>query len=124
MQNITQQWQWQQWLQLVRSQSLTRLSACSAEVGEVQAALAAAFPHCQDLNNDPARDITRFIPHLSIGQFKNAAAAEEAGKVHVDLTLPPRSCFSLLRALIATPLGGKGGGGIISELMRNHVDML
>lgn len=45
---------------------------------ELQARLAAAFPDCQDLNNDPKRGITAFTPHLSIGQWKSAAAAEEA----------------------------------------------
>ena len=30
----------------------------------VQAALAAAFPACTDLSDDPRRGITRFVPHV------------------------------------------------------------
>ncbi|KIZ01024.1 hypothetical protein MNEG_6939 [Monoraphidium neglectum] len=45
---------------------------------QVQAALQGAFPACDDLSSDPARGITAFSPHLSLGQWRGAAAAEAA----------------------------------------------
>lgn len=92
----------------------------SEEVGELQAALAAAFPDCQDLNCDPLRGITHFIPHLSIGQFKNAEAAEAAGKalaanwrpisINIDaVCLISRTHFKEpFRIRYEVPLGGTG----------------
>ena len=45
-------------------------------LGAVQAALAAAFPACTDLSDDPRRGITRFVPHLSLGQCRPGGTAE------------------------------------------------
>ena len=44
----------------------------------MQAALVEAFPECTDLSDDPSRGITQFTPHLSLGQCRDRAAAEEA----------------------------------------------
>lgn len=55
----------------------------ATELQAVQAALVEAFPECIDLSWDPKRDITRFVPHLSLGQWRGraeaAAAVEELG---------------------------------------------
>ncbi|KAK3275207.1 hypothetical protein CYMTET_16650 [Cymbomonas tetramitiformis] len=50
----------------------------SQELLDLQATLTAAFPECKDLSNDPARGITAFKPHLSVGQWRNAAEASAA----------------------------------------------
>lgn len=47
-------------------------------VAALQAALQAAFPGCDDLSRDPARGIDAFTPHLSVGQWRDAAAAQAA----------------------------------------------
>jgi len=54
----------------------------------VQAALEAAFPHCSDLSSDPSRSIEGFEPHLSVGQWKSAAAADAAAR-RLAAALPP-----------------------------------
>ena len=54
---------------------------CSAELLQLQAALQAAFPRCTDLSDEPARGISAFRPHLSLGQWRSAAdvrAAQQA----------------------------------------------
>ncbi|KAL4448021.1 hypothetical protein ABPG75_005240 [Micractinium tetrahymenae] len=48
------------------------------ELAGVQAALASAFPQCTDLSSDPGRGITAFTPHLSLGQWRGAAAVAAA----------------------------------------------
>ena len=56
----------------------------SAELLQLQAALQAAFPLCTDLSDDPARGITAFRPHLSLGQWRSAGdvkAAQQARRV-------------------------------------------
>jgi hypothetical protein len=45
---------------------------------QLQAKLQAAFPDCFDLPSDPSRGISGFASHLSLGQWRDAAAAEEA----------------------------------------------
>jgi hypothetical protein len=50
---------------------------CASELVSLQAALAAAFPECSDLSSDPGRGITRFVPHLSIGQWRDKAALKQ-----------------------------------------------
>lgn len=35
----------------------------------LQAALQAVFPECNDLSEDPDRNITSYIPHLGVGQW-------------------------------------------------------
>lgn len=52
----------------------------TAELLEVQAALVAAFPQCSDLSCDPARGITAFTPHLSLGQWRTRQAVAEAAE--------------------------------------------
>lgn len=52
-----------------------------AELEALQAALQPAFPACTGLNADPARGITEFVPHFSLGQWRSAADAEAAAKV-------------------------------------------
>ena len=49
-----------------------------AELVQLQAALQAAFPQCTDLSDDPARGISAFRPHLSLGQWRSAAEAKAA----------------------------------------------
>ncbi len=51
-----------------------------AELVALQGAILEAFPDCRNQNDDPSRGITRYVPHLSLGQFLSAAAAEAAGK--------------------------------------------
>jgi hypothetical protein len=48
----------------------------------VQSALQAAFPACNDLSQDPARGITSFTPHLSLGQWTNKQQLLAAIQVH------------------------------------------
>lgn len=43
----------------------------------LQSALQGAFPGCTDLSDDPQRDITRFTPHLSLGQWPNKQLLQE-----------------------------------------------
>jgi hypothetical protein len=57
-----------------------------SELLALQSALASAFPDCQDLNLDPGRGITHFVPHLSLGQWKKRSQLiqdMEVGVVHV-----------------------------------------
>jgi hypothetical protein len=49
----------------------------------VQAALQAAFPQCSDLSDDPARHITAYTPHLSLGQWRDKQALMQAMQVCV-----------------------------------------
>ena len=49
-----------------------------AELVQLQATLQTAFPQCTDLNDDPARGISSFRPHLSLGQWRSAAEAQAA----------------------------------------------
>ena len=46
-----------------------------------QAALVEAFPHCTELSQDPARGITSFQPHLSLGQWHSRAHVLQAQQV-------------------------------------------
>ena len=46
-------------------------------LGAVQAALLAAFPACTDFSADPRRNITRFVPHLSLGQCRPSGTTAE-----------------------------------------------
>ena len=48
---------------------------------QLQAALFAAFPECHDLNLDPGRGISRFVPHLSLGQTRSRREAEALAQV-------------------------------------------
>ncbi|KAK9824440.1 hypothetical protein WJX72_010266 [[Myrmecia] bisecta] len=48
------------------------------ELLRLQQQLQAAFPECNDLSVDHSRGITGFTPHLSLGQWKNAAEVEQA----------------------------------------------
>ncbi|KAK9803101.1 hypothetical protein WJX73_002766 [Symbiochloris irregularis] len=47
---------------------------------QLQSTLFKAFPECKDLNEDPTRDIQEFVPHLSLGQWPNADAVQQAGQ--------------------------------------------
>ena len=49
-------------------------------IQDLYTALLAAFPDCDDLSNDPTRGITSLTPHLSVGQWKNKLAAEQAAQ--------------------------------------------
>jgi hypothetical protein len=42
-----------------------------AGLAAVQSALQAAFPGCTDLSDDPQRNISGFMPHMSLGQWHN-----------------------------------------------------
>ena len=46
-----------------------------------------AFPDCTDLSHDPARGITAFKPHLSLGQWHNRAEAEQVKQVRLQMRL-------------------------------------
>ena len=43
----------------------------------LQARLVAAFPDCTDLSLDPSRDISAYCPHLSLGQWRQGARAQQ-----------------------------------------------
>jgi hypothetical protein len=63
--------------------AIVMLYNCSTGLAKFQTALASAFPDCQDLKNDPSCGISHFVPHLAVGQFKSAEAAEAAAKVTI-----------------------------------------
>ena len=46
----------------------------------LQQALQHAFPECKDLSQEPSRGIQEFVPHLSLGQWRNADMARQAGQ--------------------------------------------
>lgn len=69
----------------------------SPSLESLQAKLAAAFPSCQDLNQDPARGITTFQPHLSLGQWPSASRADAALKATPSVV--PRLPLSTLTTL-------------------------
>lgn len=50
----------------------------SESLCELQFMLTTVFPECHHLNDDPSRNIEKFVPHLSVGQWSNREAAEEA----------------------------------------------
>ncbi|GBF95104.1 hypothetical protein Rsub_07688 [Raphidocelis subcapitata] len=91
-------------------------------VARAQSALQSAFPDCDDLSNDPGRGITQFSPHLSVGQWRDAAAAEAAARELAaswpagGLSFTVDNVFLLSRAghrepfalRWAVPLGGRG----------------
>lgn len=57
------------------------LAPCSAPSDGLQClydSLLGVFPDCDDLSNDAKRNITRFTPHLSVGQWPTAAACAQA----------------------------------------------
>lgn len=45
---------------------------------EIHAALVKSFPECTDLSLDTSRDITSFVPHLSVGQWPNENTVNDA----------------------------------------------
>ena len=47
----------------------------------MQQALYDAFPECRDLNHDPSRGITEFVPHLGVGQAQSRDALVQAEQV-------------------------------------------
>ena len=59
----------------------------TAEMLRLQAALQAAFPGCTDLSDDPSRGIAAFRPHLSLGQWRSAADAQDAQQARAGLVL-------------------------------------
>jgi hypothetical protein len=73
----------------------------SPELLQLQARLQGAFPFCDDLSSDPARGITRFRPHLSLGQW--------GGVQRVTAALQVRRARRLLRATATGP-GGRCAG--------------
>jgi len=50
----------------------------SPDLVQVQAALLGAFPECGDLSNDSSRGITKYSPHLSVGQWKTLEEVQGA----------------------------------------------
>lgn len=81
----------------------------AAELCRVQSALVEAFPECTDLSNDPTRGITRFTPHLSLGQWRNRAAAE-AAVAQLGASWRPVEFEAGGVALISRQVGERVGG--------------
>lgn len=65
-----------------RTQPLLLSSPHAAELLEVQAALARAFPQCGDLSTNAGRRIQRFTPHLSLGQWRTRGDVVAAMQRH------------------------------------------
>ena len=71
---------------------------CSAELVRLQAALQAAFPRCTDLSDDPARGISAFRPHLSLGQWRSSADVRAAQQARANWIRTPLPRHGLLDA--------------------------
>lgn len=53
---------------------------CCEKLQEIQSALLCVFPECTDLCSDPKRKINAFTPHLTVGQWPDQNAIEDAMK--------------------------------------------
>ncbi|GAB4824103.1 hypothetical protein N2152v2_011149 [Parachlorella kessleri] len=93
----------------------------SPELCRLQAALVEAFPDCSDLSLDPSRGITRFTPHLSLGQWRGshsaAAAVQEYGAAWAAEEFEAHSVALISRQGFDDPftiryLVGLGGGPV------------
>jgi hypothetical protein len=74
------------------------LDPCNEALLRLQARLSGAFPSCQDVNNDPQRGITKFRPHLSLGQSRpgrDLRAMREVSASTLSLSLSLSLCLSL-----------------------------
>jgi hypothetical protein len=58
------------WLSTSGAEALAQLKGLQRKLFE-------AFPECSHLNDDPDRDITDFVPHLSVGQWPDLGSAEQ-----------------------------------------------
>ena len=64
-----------------------------AGLAAVQSALQAAFPACTDLSDDPQRNISGFMPHMSLGQWHNKKQLLSAMQVcYLEQTLRLYAC--------------------------------
>lgn len=82
--------------------------AVPGSLQSLHAALLAAFPDCTDLSDDPARGITSWTPHLSVGQ---AGGAEEAERVVAELESTWRPLEFEVGSVALISRSGEGGGG-------------
>ena len=60
---------------------VTNAAVPASELLALQSAFVEAFPQCTDMSSDPARGITAFRPHLSLGQWRSPAEARAAQQV-------------------------------------------
>jgi len=58
------------------------LDPASPELVTLQETLAKEFPECNDLSNDPDRGITTFVPHLSVGRWRDRQEVQAAAEAY------------------------------------------
>lgn len=91
----------------------------------ISSALVDAFPDCTDLSDDPERNITGYVPHLSIGQWPGKglkSEIEEANAAWEALEFPVESAFLISRKRFEDPFAvrwevpiGQGPGSRIER---------